>query len=305
MPPTKKDKKRPQADVRGKGKGRGGQRFSPHSLSSHEEQDLWDAFCEERRAQKEEQERAATVRSVKNELIRTGLVTKVNAPKKGAQKRSKRQVTFSDEDEDDDEDSDFSSIGQQQLIDQVVDLKVELKDRDRQILALSAKATELQVLKAAAEKELADSNSSETAPRTLTMEQWQALTAHAGKVATPHASPVKGSLFGAHYEPDTTVIDSILAKLDEKLKLADSCQALTLGITVAAECNKSVEKVAATVVDTHFPAWKSGECHPGVKALLTRYKIDTTAKLTRTSIAAVLRAIASRKVHVIASDLHL
>ena len=84
MPPTKKDKKRPQADVRGKGKGRGGQRFSPHSLSSHEEQDLWDAFCEERRAQKEEQERAATVRSVKNELIRTGLVTKVNAPKKGA-----------------------------------------------------------------------------------------------------------------------------------------------------------------------------------------------------------------------------
>ena len=161
---------------------------------------------------------------------------------------------------------------------------------------------------AAAEEKLVVSDSSGPAsPKVLTLEQWQALAAQASAAATPQPSPIKGSLFGQFYhEPDEeSIIDTVLATLEEKLKQADKAQALSLGIKVSADCNKSVEKVSTTLVDTHFPAYKTGECHPGVKALITKYKIDTAAKLTRTSLAALLRAIASRRVHIVSRDLHL
>ena len=136
------------------------------------------------------------------------------------------------------------------------------------------------------------------------MEQWQAPAAQASVAATPQPSPIKGSLFGQFYhEPDEeSIIDTVLATLEEKLKQAES---LALGIKVSADCNKSVEKVSTTLVDTHFPAYQTGECHPGVTALITKYKIDTAAKLTRTSLAALPRATASRRVHIVSRDLHL
>ena len=71
-----------------------------------------------------------------------------------------------------------------------------------------------------------------------------------------------------------TQADSVVGALARKLKEADNKQPLRLGASVSQECEKALQKIAAAVVEEHFPSHKTGKCHNGVQALVVTFSID-------------------------------
>ena len=240
-------------------------------------------------------------------MVAHGLVPGGGAarPTKKKKESSSHAVFF---DEDDEEDDEEDSDDMNDHIEKIVTLRIENTKLKEEVHDLRIKAKELEILKETTAKLLkADSEASETAaPKVLTFDEWNAMQKAATKAATPLPSPAKG-LFSQFFgkEDEEPQADSVVGALARKLKEADNKQPLRLGASVSQDCEKALQKIAAAVVDEHFPSHKTGKCHDGVQALVVTFSIETGAKLTRTVLVTLLRMIVSRKVDISREDLHL
>ena len=140
----------------------------------------------------------------------------------------------------------------------------------------------------------------------LTLEEWNAM-----KVAAKHESapptPSKVDLFAdlADDPSDTdssAVAAAIIATLKERLQQADAKLALRLGIEVSQKQEDKAKEVATMCAEKHFE--KKADFQK-LKALRDEFYSQSTAKLPKTVLTALIRAAVSRPIPLCAEDLKI
>ena len=126
-----------------------------------------------------------------------------------------------------------------------------------------------------------------TKPRTL----FEAITCSCDVVVSP--LPKSGA-------SATTIASSITSLLEEKLKLAEESQSLTLGMGSTSECRAECNRIADKVAK-HY---QSLEEVSALKAVMTKY-IDSTCKQSRTILSKILEGIATRGIEITGAELHI